>query len=372
MTTRLPKFCCPLWSIALLAIALAGCTGTLPASEVGTPKENTLPPKIASLFQQTKTVCFGRFMIDLPQSAKLVWGPMEVPYEMEVYPGEGPTIEADIKAKVDEITSKKHNFEPSMLIGVFDSINPDSKIVVKYYSPLNAVFVELYSYIRLGNTAFVQWIPRSGQGKDDENGKRFVDKTAYKKRVAYLLSIARRLRLRDENEIPEEHGVCIEEGFLAVPLDDRSERIAIGFRFPELPDATFAVETRNTDRPTDDDTLKAARRAGREAASDSGELALFNSIQTLRERNRAIGEWKGAEALLRLPSNRKRKVEESHEFVFISPGAAEDLLRPYARIMMYTGVKDNTRGRVPPSLTDDEAIALWDKLTSTIRVRPVN
>jgi hypothetical protein len=358
-----------LWSIALLAIALAGCTGTLPASESGTPKENTLPPKIAPLFHQTKTVCFGRFMIDLPASAQLVWGPMAVPYKMEVYPGEGPTIEADIKAKVDEIASKKHNFEPSMLVGVFDSINPDSKIVVGYESRLDAVFVELYSYIRLGNTAFVQWIPRSGQGRDDGNGKWILDKTLHKKRVAYLLSIARRLRLRDENEIPEEHGVCIEEGFLAVPLDDRSERIAIGFRFPEFLDVTLAVETRNTERPSEDDTLQAARRAGRKAADEHGLGALYGHIQTLRARDRTIGEWKGAEALVRLPSS--RRIREGHEFNFISPGAANDLLRPHAHIMFYSGVKDDTRGMVPPSLTDDEAIALWDKLTSTIRVRPV-
>jgi hypothetical protein len=359
-----------LWCVVFLAIALAGCAGTLPASEVGTPKVNTLPPKISPLLQQTKTVCFGRFMIDLPQSAQLVWGPLAVPYEMEVYPGEGPTIEADIKAKVDEIASEKHATEPSMLIGVFDSINPDSKIVVGYESRLDAVFVQLHSYIRLGNTAFVQSIPRSGQGRDDGNGKWILDKTLYKKRVAYLLSIARRLRLRDENEIPNEHGVCIEEGFLAVPLDDRSERIATGFRFPELPDVTFAVETRNTDQPDEYDTLKYAIKGAQAAAVEAGNGWLLNRIETLRMKDRAIGEWKGAEALWRLPSN--RDVRESHEFVFISPGVANDLLRPYAKIMFYTGVKDNTRGMVQPSLTDEEAIALWDKLTSTIRVRPVN
>jgi hypothetical protein len=37
---------------------------------------------------------------------------------------------------------------------------------------------------------------------------------------------------------------------------------------------------------------------------------------------------------------------------------------------MYTGVKDEARGQAQPSLTDKEAIARWDRLTSTIRVRP--
>ena len=331
---------------------------------------NNLSPKIAPLFQQTKTVCFGRFMIDLPQSAQLVWGPMLVPYEMNVYPGKGATwINARIKARIDKITSEKHREEPSMLIGVFNSINSDSKIVVGYENEWDSFGADLYSYILMGNTAFVQLISGTPLSARDPSGFK-NDKTAYKEDVAYLLGIARRLRLRGENEIPNEHGVCIEEGFIALPPSYRTEHIAIGFRFPELPDVTFAVETRNTARPTKDSTLKAAREAGREIAELRGLGALFGRIQTLRERNCAIGEWKGAEVLLRLPG--KDGYPESHEFDFIAPGVAKDMLRPHAKIMFYTGVKGNSRGMVPPSLTDEEAVALWDKLTSTIRVRPVN
>ena len=330
---------------------------------------NNTSSKIETLFQQTKTVCFGRFMIDLPQSAQLVWGPMAVPYKMSVFPGQGHKIKAQIKATVDEMSSEKHRTEPSMLIGVFDSVNPDSKIVVGYNNQTDSIFVKLDSFIRLGNTAFVQSISRAGMGYTDTDGTRKLNKYAYKQEVAYLLKEARLLRLRNENEIPSEHGVCIEEGFIAVPLDYRTERIAIGFRFPELPDVTLSVATRNTDQPSEYGTLKAAREAGREAAMEMGLGSLYRRIKTLREQNRTIGQWEGAEALSRLPSN--RDIPETHEFNFISPGSAKDLLRPHVRIKLYTGVKENSRGQVPPSLTDAEAIALWDKLTSTIRVRPV-
>ncbi|MCL1861383.1 MAG: T6SS immunity protein Tli4 family protein, partial [Proteobacteria bacterium] len=54
-----------------------------------------------------------------------------------------------------------------------------------------------------------------------------------------------------------------------------------------------------------------------------------------------------------------------------TPGVGKDLLRPAVTLKLYTGVVENTRASVQPSLTDDEAIAMWDKLTSTIRVRPV-
>ncbi|MCL1861396.1 MAG: T6SS immunity protein Tli4 family protein, partial [Proteobacteria bacterium] len=225
------------WRIALFASVLAGCTGTLSTFDDRTPTMNNIPPKIATLFQKTKTACFGRFMIDLPESAQLVWGPMAVPYSMSVYPGEGPKIKAEIKAKVDEITSVKHTEEPSMLIGVFDSVNPDSKVVAGYENRFDTLGAQLYSYIRLDKTAFAQSRPSVALVVSDENARLGIreDKTLYKQKVEELLDVARRLRLRNENEIPDEPGVCIEEGFIASPLDFRSERIAIGFRFPEMP-----------------------------------------------------------------------------------------------------------------------------------------
>jgi hypothetical protein len=39
---------------------------------------------------------------------------------------------------------------------------------------------------------------------------------------------------------------------------------------------------------------------------------------------------------------------------------------------MQTGVADNAAGATKASLTDEEAIAVWDKITSTIRVRPTS
>jgi hypothetical protein len=255
-----------------------------------------------------------------------------------------------------------------MLIGVFDSVNEDSKIVVGYKDTSYNNFVRLHSYIRLDKIAFVQSIPSSGMGFTDTDGKRKTDKNAYKKDVEELLSIARRLRLRDENEIPDEPGICIEEGFIASPLDFDSERIAIGFRFPELPDVSLAVHTISMEHPSEDSTLEAALKAGREEANEEGWGALFKRIKTLRKQDRTIGKWEGAEALSRLPS--KDGSPETHDFMFIAPGFGKDLLRPFVKIMFYTGVKENARGQVQPSLTDEEAVALWDKLTSTIRVRP--
>jgi hypothetical protein len=50
-------------------------------------------------------------------------------------------------------------------------------------------------------------------------------------------------------------------------------------------------------------------------------------------------------------------------------GAVNDPLQPELDIRFYSGMKDNSRASVNPSITDEEALALWDKLITTIRVR---
>jgi hypothetical protein len=233
---------------------------------------NDIPPKIAALFEKTRPVCFSRFMIDVPVSAKVIWGPLRLPYTTSVYPNEGGYIGREIRKKVDEINSEKHNTEPSMLIGVFDSVNPDSKIVVGYETSFSVSFANYYSYIRLGQTGFTQNILEVGLTVDDKSdpwGFR-VDKTAYVKIVDELRDIASRLRLRADDEIPTDLGVCIESGFLSAGLEYDLELISIGFRFPEYPDVSFSVQTWSTDEPNDEDTLEAALARGRKQAGLMG------------------------------------------------------------------------------------------------------
>ncbi|MCL1861508.1 MAG: T6SS immunity protein Tli4 family protein, partial [Proteobacteria bacterium] len=309
----------PFWLAVLAFIVLVGAVKIFQPSPYHpdrTPKMDNIPPKIEALFKSTKPVCFGRFIIDVPEKAKVVWGTATVPYDLEVYPDQGHIIKAEIKAKIDKITEEKHRSEPSMLKEVIDSVNSDSKIVVGYENFMSKNLYQLYSYIRLDKTAFVQSIP-SALIKDEAKYKRLTEE---------LLSIARRLRLRAETEIPDEQGICIEEGFIPFPLDYDHEVIRVGFRFPEVPDVTFSIETYSMSEPSREDTLASAWELGQEAASSAGQSRLFARIKKLRWGDRVIGQWEGAEGLMRLPSDGLEP--ETHEFQFKTPGVGKDLLRP--------------------------------------------
>jgi hypothetical protein len=86
---------------------------------------------------------------------------------------------------------------------------------------------------------------------------------------------------------------------------------------------------------------------------------------------RQIHDWvNGFEGLSRSPE--QPEVHSVHDFAIAFRGVAGDYVKPFADIRMQTGVSDNAIGAVKASLTDEEAIAVWDRITSTIRVRPTS
>jgi hypothetical protein len=352
--------------IAAIAF-LAGCNPSDSKYNADrTPKMNQPLPKIDRLFAETKPVCFGRFLIDVPKTAQVVWGPTHVGWEIVSYPDQGHMIPAQIQDKVKEIEKIKHLEEPSTLIGVFDGPNAQSKIIVGYKSRHDTGLVQLHSYIRLGKHAFVQRAPNAVLGRNQAG---VVNKTGYQKYVANLQDTARRLRLREENEIPTEPGVCIEAGFVAD--GDKYESTSIGFRFPEFPDVSFSLWIHKTDRPNPDESLEVALKDAQKSAEEGGEGRWYSSIKTLRQGVRRMGDWDGSEKLARIPPPPKEKGHPwAHEFAYKSIGVANDSFRPYVDMEMSTGVEENEKGAVEPSLKDNEAEALWDKLTTSIRARP--
>ena len=275
-------------------------------------------------------------------------------------------IPAQIHDKVEEINKIKHLKEPSMLIGVFDGPNAASKIIVGYDSRHGSNRVQLHSYIRLGTHAFVQSAPSALLGRDSIG---VINKTGYKRWVAEMQDTARRLRVREENDIPTEPGLCIEDGFVVDGAVPDAEMTSIGFRFPEYPDVSFSIRTIKTDRPDDTNSLEWSLRGGREDAERAGKGALYAKIKTLRKSARRMGDWDGAEILNRMPV--QKDVSPSvHQFLFNAVGVANDGLRPIVDVQLDTGVSKNSQGVNEPSLQDAEAVALWDKLTKTIRGRP--
>lgn len=317
--------------------------------------------RLQQMFAATKMVCFGRFIVDIPESAELVWGDPLVPLDVTIYPRGIDKVNelAQEFAKALQAEKAINHDDVPLLLSVGEIKTPPGKIVAGYdgFDAINGL--QIRGYFSFGQDGVV--IKARPLRSDAEDA------------VELISSIAQRLRHRTEKEIPAEPGNCIEGAFLPDPEnpseDHLSEHIRVGFRLKEFPDTHFSfyVAPSNPHNP-DGDSLERQFKRIKEDPATPEEKRMLAKIKYFRESRRRIHEWDtGYEVLMRLPDEEGSR--SHHEFQMKFIGVAHDPYKPYADLQMQTGVLDNAAGATNPGLTDDEAIAVWDKITSTIRVR---
>jgi hypothetical protein len=316
-----------------------------------------LSPRLEQIFAQTKTVCFGRFVIDVPATATVVFGRMTVDSEIDRYPGEAGMADRHIAERItkidqDEFFNKDMNTPGSLYRHVLDGAIAGQKTVVG----ANNDAYQIYSYVPVGTDLFLFEV---GSMRETEE---------VRQEIASIESIARQLRARADDEVPAEPGICLDGGF--INMNPEFENISMGIRLAEFPDVHLSIETlKNRESVAEYERLETRLKAAEREAGQDGLTALYSSIKFFRRAPRKIGDWDGEEALARMPAE-KGKGESHHQFLFYAVGAKNDIMRPVADVQLDTGADGYETGARPPSLSDEEAVALWDKLTGSIRGRP--
>ncbi|GJJ05316.1 hypothetical protein RugamoR64_58540 [Duganella rhizosphaerae] len=322
----------------------------------------TSSPVLEHLFDKTKTVCFGRFLIDVPLSAQVVYGPTEAPLSLERHPGKAANMKEIIVTRLAEIERERYRAydhlrdQDSMLGKAINGAVTHQKIVFGV-SPGGGDFYRIESYLSVGDDLFVQKVNPYGE------------KAEYEKSVQKLNSVARLLRSRAELEIPSEPGLCVDGGFIRDSEELTHENFRLGIRLVEHPDVHFSIAAIKKDFLVESDAIEPRLRQAEDDAKRAGNGDWYSRIKILRRGQRKIGNWSGFEILARKPAQVTE--EESHEFVFLSQGEPKNAYLPVLDVKLHTGVENNKAGRVKPSITDEEAMMLWDRVTKSIRVRPV-
>ena len=313
-----------------------------------------LSPRLQPLFEKKRTVCFGRFLMEVPAAADIIYGPVEAETPIQYFEGDGDKVAEHLAARLAEVENErkfllKDDIAELPLFGkVIDGARPGQKIV---FGSKNQAGYAVYSFIPIGRDLFVQHINSILPDEDI---------------VGVFNTVAIHLQKRPEEQIPAEPGSCIEGGFL--PLKLEREWVAVGIRMKEFPDVHLSIDVhKNLERLRLGSSLKLLREEAKASAEANGLGAVFAQTKILREHPRELGTWKGHESAVRTPAFKDDK--SVHEFRFHSLGAMHDPLQPELDIRFDTGLKGNRKGGVNPSLTDEEALALWDKLITTIRVR---
>ena len=312
-------------------------------------------PKIDKLFEKTKPVCFGRFVIDVPAEATVLYA----------QPTFGAVIEIieNGATRTHELANKKHKeviaaskaydraevrlFEKGPTQGSWTLLYWESDIAKE------VGILAIQGYLAAGAHAFiVKTSTAASEGRTEATEK---DK---------LANFATNLRARTPEEIPTEPGVCLDLGFIANDTGKYQEIFGIGFRFPSLPDVSLSISS-NKDGQTPE-PLSKRRKQAEKLALDSPFAAAFSKVKVMRDGERRIAQWDGEEALFRRP---REEGGVWHELRFNYPGIRYDHRNPRLDATLFTGVERNTAGALESSLSDEEAIALWDRILSTLRLR---
>lgn len=183
-----------------------------------------------------------------------------------------------------------------------------------------------------------------------------------------LLMVYDRVSGRAETDLPNEPGLCIANGFVRGPANDQEE-MSVPYVLVDTPDVFFSFVY--TTRVHEKDTL--LERSGK-----TEKQMRASGTQTVRKDKREIQGRPYEEWLMRGPTPDR---VPGTMFALHGNETSGDPAKPFVTLGLFNGfrvpapprtmeesvqLKDLQRA----TLTEAEAVGIWDKITATLRVRP--
>lgn len=352
------KRMCIVMSAVLLATMFANTHNAFGSrysyKEAAMPAPVKLSNRLQRLFATTKLVCFGRYALEVPAQAYLNYGSVGDVAVFEDHPDGIKELAAAAlaKAKADELTMEEnYNGEGPVLNAWQIRYFPDY-----LWKERQDLIYE--TFVHKGDHVFSM----RDAVQDDEKGNTKVEARQH--------DFANSLRLRAEDEIPREPGVCIPHAFLPKTDYTEQEMDSAGLVIPGFPDISFSIySNKNAYADYKKEDFENVMRAqlsliARIDKAKKDQPFTYPSHTLLRQGKRDVHHWHGEESLI------KRK-DGSHDFEWALVGTPRDIANPSEfNVRMYSGVAHNVVGAAHPvSLSDDEAVALFDKLITALKFR---
>ena len=327
--------------VAALCAGLGACTGNPIHSNPSTMTHQS--------DRTTSTFCMGRFLIDVPAGSRLSGGNYKYDF-IGIEPVKATTYE-EFAAEVDRVESnlrfaKNKKTRQSMLL---QSVQPENgtKILASWKVDVSTAQISVLGYRWINGTRFLF--------EDD------VDDSKQEFGMNRMQEALSRLHPRADTDIPSDPGFCFAGGFVANPRW-RNEEASLDIDIAGHPDAFVSVwiyplASHKHDRPL-------LERMG----GMTWFLAnLATSVRVLRKGDRQVGPYAGQEHLASAPDSNGMR---GHAFVWETQGDGT-LDTPAIKIELTTGYHDGKGNQQKTSLTDKEAMKLWDDILDSFRLRPV-
>ncbi len=330
----------------LAAGALGGCRGTL-AMNTSSRLSQT---QIDALFEKPKLMCFGRYAVELPQEAEQVFGSDAIaggfkPYSAEEYPDARALLHSEWEAR------PSWNKEQQMVVPITKG-PVDGAQYFWFYADAYARRHDqrhLRAAIRRGSKIYLY---RGFAVREAHRPAELI--------FSNMTALMRGMRAWNGIEVPREPGVCIDGAFIHEPTQRFQEIMSSGFYFPSLPDVSFSVMS-NKNASVDGDNGHGLLRRVDEARREQ----MFYPYTFLRRGKRTLhGLWDGEEVLA-------RRSDGALIFDWELVGEPGNPARPsWFEMGFRTRVANNQVGAAETtSISDEQAVALWDRLLDNVKFR---
>jgi hypothetical protein len=315
--------------------------------------------EVAKMTKQLKTICAGRFLIDLPQDAQVSLSKVSIDgFDVVTDPNESDSEfrarvsrrERELKEQVNDLGEKSlesaqdiRGDDRSGRIFVFDRISTyllhgDKKIV------LNGV--SAHAFLRTGGISYT-----------------FIANLVDPKLVGNLPRVIAKLRPLAQDEQPRGPGFCINRGLIADPLTaEQAERVVLFAGLPNHPDLSIVFSSMAGTTPGPGLLARNAENRAQRFAFLGG---LFT---TLREGQRQVNGMPGEELAVRV---REINFASTYGFNWEMAGTEDNVLKPFVSLELSTGINPQAGGPPVQSTLSESALnQLWESVLTSIRIRP--
>jgi hypothetical protein len=318
------------------------------------------PKEVTSMSKQMKTVCVGRFLIDVPSESVVTISGIAVDHFRITNHGGETDVQfaARLALREAEIHAKKNQAGARNMERVDDvrHAGVSGKIFVFGASTTHVFHGEkkvVFNGVEINGYAHVNGLTFS-----------FISDDYDPEKVGNLAKLLKQLQPMKRGEIPTQPGFCLEGAFLNDPLTiDQNESIVMFAGLPGHEDLGIALATIAGTTP-------GPGLLERNTANRAGPYAFLNAfLSTLLEGKRSINGMEGDELAFRA---RERNFSTGYTFDWETQGTEDDVLRPFVSLELQTGISPHAGGEPVQSTLSEESLGdLWRRMSSSLRVRPV-
>jgi hypothetical protein len=336
------------YSLAVLALALASSAwGTLHFAD--TTRDATMTRKM-------KTVCVGRFLIDMPQESTVWLGQARVGgFDLANSRQTDDAFKASTSAREAELGAQVNELGKPSLEAVREYRRNGYSGKVFVFGRWRTSWMEGDRRVHAEGVAVEGYLHGNGATFS------FSSSTADPKQADRMLKLFEQVSVRDEAEAPASPGLCIGNGFIREPLDaEQREFVTLFAKMHEHPDVGIAFST----------TVGAAAGPGllkRSEQAMTNYPFLRPAVKILREGARTINGVPGEEIAAKVT---EKSFTTSFTFDWEVRGKHMDVHAPLLTLELQTGLARPGGKPLQSSLAEEAVAELWDRMVQSIRLRP--